>query len=92
MDYAEFKRNLCKAGLSIKDFANLAKINPNSLTNYAQKGYIPNHWAIIAALLSEMAEHDIDFLQVFSKIDLAPNKPRGNDSNHFRQKNSNPQK
>lgn len=77
MNYDEFRRQLGKAGLSAKDFAELVKLNRNSITNYAKGGTVPSHLAVIAALLGEMAERKIDFRDVLSRIDIEPNKPRG---------------
>lgn len=77
MDYEEFRRQLGKAGLTAKDFAELVKLNRNSITNYAKVGVVPSHLAIIAALLGEMAEHKIDFRIALSRIDITANKPRG---------------
>lgn len=77
MDYGEFKRQLGKAGLSAKEFAELVKMNPNSVTNYARNGGIPAHWAIVAALMGEMAEHGLNFRVVFEKIEILPKKVRG---------------
>lgn len=77
MNYEEFRRQLGKAGLTAKDFAELVKLNRNSITNYAKTGEVPSHLAVIAALLGEMAEHKIDFRNVLSRIEITPNKPRG---------------
>jgi 23S rRNA maturation-related 3'-5' exoribonuclease YhaM len=77
MNYKEFRRQLGKAGLSGKEFASLVKINPNSLANYSKKGKVPSHWAIIASLMGEMAEHNIDFKSSLLSLDLNPNLPRG---------------
>lgn len=77
MDYREFKRLLGKAGTTNKEFAALMGLNPNSLSNYAKKDNVPSHLAIIATLLSEMAENQIDFRGVLNKIDVNPKKSRG---------------
>lgn len=77
MTYNEFKRQLGKAGISSKEFSRLVKLNPNSLTNYAKTGKIPAHWAIIAALIGEMAEQGINYRAVIERIDFEPNKVRG---------------
>lgn len=77
MDYEEFRRHLGKAGLTVKDFAELLKLHRNSITNCAQKGVVPSHLAVISALLGEMAEYKIDFWGVLSRIEITPNKPRG---------------
>ncbi len=77
MDYIEFRRHLGKAGLRVKDFAELTQLSPNSITNYAQKGVVPNHLAIISALLGEMVEYKIDYRDVLSRIEVNQNKSRG---------------
>lgn len=77
MDYEEFKRQLGKAGLTGREFADLLQLNRNSISNLAQKDMVPNHYAIIAALLGEMAENKIDFRSVLKRIELKKNEPRG---------------
>lgn len=77
MTYNEFSRHLGKAGLSIKDFADLVKMNRNSITNCARLGDVPSHLAVIATLLGEMAEHSVDFRHALASIDIEPKKPRG---------------
>lgn len=47
MTYDEFKRQLGKAGLTAREFAYLIRLNPNSITNYARKGNVSSHLAII---------------------------------------------
>lgn len=77
MTYEEFQRHIGKAGLNIRQFAELVKMNSISLSNYGKKGEVPSHLAVIAALLGEMAERKIDYRQVLSRIDITPKKPRG---------------
>lgn len=77
MDYTEFKRQLGKAGLSAKEFAELVKMNPNSVTNYKKAGLVPAHWAIVAALMGELAENKLNFKDILEKIDIHPKKVRG---------------
>lgn len=77
MTYDEFQRQIGKAGLSIREFAELVKMNRISLSNNKKKGDVPSHLAVIAVLLGEMAEQQIDFRTVLSGIDIAPKKPRG---------------
>lgn len=77
MEYDEFRRHLGKAGLTTRSFAELVKLNRNSITNCAQKGVVPSHLAVISALLGEMAEYKVDFYDVLSRIEITPNKPRG---------------
>lgn len=77
MTYAEFQRHVGKAGLTIKSFAELIRMNRISLSNYAKQGEVPSHLAVIAALLGEMADRGIDYRAVLSRIDITPKKPRG---------------
>jgi hypothetical protein len=77
MTYDEFKRQVGKAGLTIRAFADLLKLKPASISNYAKTGEIPSHLAVIIVLLSELAERRIDYKEVLSKADIAPKKARG---------------
>lgn len=76
MVYEEFKRQVGKAGLNFREFADLLKLKPTSISNHAH-GEVPNHYAIIAALMGEMKDHQIDFKSVLERIEIVPNKPRG---------------
>ena len=77
MTYDEFRRQLGKAGLSVKGFAQLIKQTPNSITNYATHGEVPPHLAIIAALMGDMAESGLDFRTTMGRIRFDASKPRG---------------
>lgn len=77
MTYEEFQRQLGKAGLSIREFAELLEMNRNSITNCATRGGVPTHLAVIATLMAEMAEHRLDFKSAISRMEIAPKKPRG---------------
>lgn len=77
MTYKEFYRHLGKAGLSIREFADLVKMNHNSVTNCAKRGEVPSHLAVIATLLGGMADRKIDYRELLAGIDIAPKKPRG---------------
>jgi hypothetical protein len=77
MRYDEFLRQLGKAGLTVREFAELLSMNRNSVTNCAQKGEAPAHLGVIAALMAEMAENGLDFRTVVAKLALSPKKPRG---------------
>lgn len=76
MKYEEFLRQLGKAGLTTREFAELIKIHPKSVTNCGVKG-VSSNLAIIAALMADMAESKLDFKLTLSKIDIEHNKPRG---------------
>lgn len=77
MNYDEFLRYLATARLSIRAFAELVGMNPNSVSNYARAGAVPSHLAIIAALVAEMSTRGLDFRGVMSKVELTAKKHRG---------------
>lgn len=77
MTYEEFQRHLGKAGLTVREFADLMKMNPNSISNCAKRGFVPSHLAVIVTLMGEMAEHKIDFRDPLLTIALEAKKPRG---------------
>lgn len=77
MIYDEFKRHVGKAGLTIRAFAALLKLNPASISNYAKTGEVPSHLAVIVVLLAELAEQKINYRDVLAKADIAPKKTRG---------------
>ncbi len=76
MNYNEFKRNIGKAGLSLKEFAVLIKASPNSITNLASKEVMPKNLAIISVLLGELVDNDIEYRHLFEKMDLIKQKAR----------------
>lgn len=61
----------------MKQFAELIKQTPNSITNYAAQGEVPPHLAIIAALMGDMAESGLDFRGTLLRIQFDASKPRG---------------
>lgn len=77
MNYDEFKRQLGKAAVTAGEFGQLIKLNPNSVTNYSKRGTVPNNLAVIAVLMGEMAENQIDFRGLLQGIELQANKVRG---------------
>ena len=76
MKYDEFKRNIGKAGLTIKEFAELIKTNTNSITNLATKDTVPKHLVIIAVLLGEMVDKGVEYKYLFEKMNIEPQKSR----------------
>ena len=68
MPYTEFQRLVGKAGLSIKEFAALLDMKPNSITNYSKQGVVPTHLAVIVALISTMKDEGLDFYPIFEKV------------------------
>jgi hypothetical protein len=77
MTYDEFQRQLGKAGINIREFADLVGMHPNSVTNYAGRGEVPSHLAVISVLLGTMADHRIDFRVALNSLEIEQKKPRG---------------
>ena len=77
MTYGEFLRQLGKAGLTVREFAKLIRMNRVSISNNAKKGQVPSHLAVIACLMGEMAENGINYREALSRIDIEPRKARG---------------
>ena len=77
MTYDDFITELNKAGLSVKRFADLMRMRPNSISNNKKKGEVPIHLAVIASLLAEMSIRSIDFEPIFSRLEPSKKKPRG---------------
>lgn len=76
MDYTEFKRQLGKANVSVRGFAELLGKHPNSITNRS-KSVVPQHLAVIATLMASMAEHGVDFEQPLLRVRGPRMKARG---------------
>jgi hypothetical protein len=88
MDYEELTRNIAKAGLDIKEFAELIKANPNSITNLKSKKKVPKNIGIIAVLLGEMKEAKLPFKDYLNSLKLEEQKARrkSDDENLFKKK------
>ena len=46
MTYDDFIIELNKAGLTVRRFADLMEMQPNSISNYKKKGEVPDHLAV----------------------------------------------
>jgi len=77
MIYDEFKRNVGKAGLTIKEFAELIKTNPSSITGLKSKPKVPKHLAIISVLLGELVDKKIPYKHLFNDLGIEELKARG---------------
>lgn len=77
MTYEEFLRQLGKAGLTVKAFAELLCMNRVSISNLSRKGEVPVHLAVIAALMGEMADSGVDYRPVLSKIKIEHRPAKG---------------
>ena len=77
MTYDEFGKYLRRADVSAKEFAEMLNKHPNSITNNASRGKVPNELGVIAVLMSELAYRDIEFKSIVRKLDLPRQKSRG---------------
>ncbi len=77
MLYADFLDAIGRAGLSVRAFAELIGMNPNSISNYARAGELPTHLGLIAVLIVGVSDLGGDYRRIMSKVELAPKKPRG---------------
>lgn len=77
MTYDDFLGELNKAGLSVKRFADLMGMQPNSVSNNKKRGEIPIHLALIASLLAEMSACQIDYEHVMARVQPVKKRPRG---------------
>ena len=77
MTYEEFQAELDRADMSVRVFAELIGMRPNSVSNYAKRGEVPSHLAVIVTLMAELSSQAIDFSSALERLDIAPKRPRG---------------
>jgi len=75
--YDDFLGELNKAGLSVKQFADIVGMQPNSVSNNKRRGEVPIHLALIASLLAEMSAHHIDYEPAMARVQPVKKRPRG---------------
>tara|TARA_R110000868_G_scaffold274140_1_gene533370 strand:+ start:203 stop:535 length:333 start_codon:yes stop_codon:yes gene_type:complete len=75
--YEEFTSELSKSGLSVRAFADLVSMHPNSVTNNAKRGEVPAHIAIIATLVSELHLRDVPCEPIIKRLNLNKKRARG---------------
>ena len=80
MPYADFLEELRKTGLSVREFAELIGMNPNSISNYARTGELPTHLALIVVLVVGISEMGGDYRRIMSRVECVRKKPRGSAS------------
>ena len=68
MTYSEFQTELINSGLSIKDFASLIGMHPNTVTNYKSKEVLPLNLAIVITLLAELKVNGIDPQPIVAQV------------------------
>lgn len=70
MDYDEFTRHVNKAGLQLKDFAELIDVYPQSISRYSGED-VPPKYAVLAVLLGHVVDQKlVDAAKLFSDNDL----------------------
>ena len=77
MDYPTFKKNLAHTGLTIRELAELLRMNKNSITNYAQSGEVPTHLGVIVRLVATLVDHHIDFRKELASAQIRTKRKRG---------------
>lgn len=77
MNYAEFKRNVGKAGLTIKAFSALINVRPTSISNYANKPEIPQKYAVLAVLLGDAVERKLNVRELLARNEIDWPSTRG---------------
>lgn len=71
MSYEELVNNISLAGLSIKEFAELIKVRPTSITNLkSDESKIPKALFIISALIRDMKQANMDYKKTISEINF----------------------
>ena len=77
MPYLDFLEELRKAGLSVREFAELIGMNPNSTSNFARTGELRAHLVLIAVLVVRMSEMGGDYGRIMSGVERVRKQPRG---------------
>lgn len=77
MTYTDFVAELDRASLSIRAFAGIVGMRPNSVSNYASSGEVPAHLGLIAALLGELRNHGVSFEAAVARAGQVTKRSRG---------------
>lgn len=80
MEYTRFTQALRDARITIRQLAMMLHMNPNSITNHARSGVIPDHLGAIAMLIGTMAKHGINYAGPLERAGLRGKQPRGSRS------------
>lgn len=72
MRYAEFRRHLGKAGMTINDFAGYLYVRPASVSNYSKSGSVPRTYAIVAILLGEAVDRGANAPELLGNFGVFP--------------------
>lgn len=63
--------------MSVRAFAELVGMNPNSISNYARSGELPAHLALITVLIVGISEMGGDYRRMIARVAPTLKKPRG---------------
>lgn len=78
MNYAEFRRHLGKAGLTVNAFAGYMGVTPTSVSNHARRGQVPRSYAVLAVLMGDAADRGVDFSAVLRRFAIYPEAQSAN--------------
>jgi hypothetical protein len=67
MQYEELRRQLGKAGLTSRAFAELIDLNPISISNLKSKVEVPYQLALIASFMADYKDKGLDFMEIIKK-------------------------
>lgn len=76
MQYQEFHERVRRSGLTVKGFAEFVGMDRKSVSNYSKKGEVPNHLALIAFMLAELAKCEVRHEVIKEKFDALGRLPR----------------
>jgi hypothetical protein len=77
MSYPDFLLELERVGITVRGFAEMVGMKPNSISNYARASALPTHLALIAVLVAELGSNGLDYRRAMAKVEVSPKKPRG---------------
>lgn len=77
MEYEAFQEELHNAGLSVRAFARLLKLHPNTITNYKSAGEVPSHLGVIASLIRTLNDAGLDYEAAIARVPIEKKAARG---------------
>lgn len=77
MKYEDFVEELRCANLTLRAFAGLLSLNPNSLSNYKMVGKVPSHLGVIAVLVRTMNDAGLDYRAAIARVPVGRKAARG---------------
>ena len=80
MIHVKFQWHACKADLKLYEFARYKDLNPTTISNKRSRG-VPRHLAMLAVLLSELADRGLDYRELLARNGIEPTRPRNSKAN-----------